>query len=280
MYINLPFYYPHISHIATSTFFVTYRSMASQSTQPTATNATLQELTNNDLPLLLNTLNPLASKCHDFGVHLGLSDSRIKIIKGNNTQCEDQLREIISERLRQESPLTWHDIVIALRANSVSDNRLASEIENKYMYIHHLPPPASVALQANTVSLATSSLTSLLQSASLYYISPPLAQSSASVASTDSVVHIPLSKLPVRFSEHVQSISPQYPQPSTSTSTINTVSTNSKSNALTKNSIPFSKIPPHVSQPLKSQSLPPSRSKRASHKVMGRCYWTPPQVFN
>ena len=45
--------------------------------------------------------------------------------------CEDQLHEIISERLRQESSLTWHDIVRALRADSMSENRLISGIENK-----------------------------------------------------------------------------------------------------------------------------------------------------
>ena len=47
----------------------------------------------------------------------------------------------------------------------MSENRLASEIENKY--IHHLASPASVAPQANTVSLVTSSLTSSLQHQSL-----------------------------------------------------------------------------------------------------------------
>ena len=136
--------------------------MTSQPTQPPATNPAPQELTNNDLALLLDTLNPVASKCFALGLQLGVNDSRIRNIRSNNSQCEDQLREIISERLRQESPLTWHDIARALRAGSVSENRLASEIENKY--IHHLPPPASVAPQANTASLATSSLTSSLQS--------------------------------------------------------------------------------------------------------------------
>ena len=53
-----------------------------------------------------------------------------------------------------------YDIVRALRA--VGENRLASEIEIKYM--HHLSPLTSVAPQANTASLATSLLTSSLQS--------------------------------------------------------------------------------------------------------------------
>ena len=124
--------------------------MASQSTQSPATNPAPQKLTDSHLRLLLETLNPVASKCHNLGVHLGLSSSQLHAIEHDYRKCEDQLREIISERLRQESPLTWYDIVRALRA--VNENRLASEIENKY--IHHLPPPPSVAPQANTVSLA------------------------------------------------------------------------------------------------------------------------------
>ena len=241
--------------------------MASQSTQPPATNPLPQELTNNDLALLLDTLNPVASKCFALGLQLGVNDSRIRNIRSNNSQCEDQLREIISERLRQESPLTWHDITRALRAGSVSENRLASEIENKY--IHHLPPPASVAPQANTVSLATSSLTSSLQSSSQCDTSPPLAHSSVSSASTDTIVHIPLSKLPLKYSRHIKSISSEYPRPSTSASTVSTALTNFKFDTLTNISIPLSKLPPHVSRQLQSQSPLPSTLKETPHKMMG-----------
>ena len=238
--------------------------MASQSTQPPATNPVPQELTNNDLALLLNTLNPVASKCFALGLQLGVNDSRIRNIRSNNSQCEDQLREIISERLRQESPLTWDDIARALRADSVSENRLASEIENKY--IHHLPPPVSVASQANTPSLATSSLTSSLQSSSQCETSPSLAHSSASVASTDTIVHIPLSKLPLKYSRHIQSISSGYPRPSTSASTVSTASANSECKTLTKITIPFSKLPPSVSQHFQSQSLL-SAASTSSHNL-------------
>ena len=57
-----------------------------------------------------------------------------------------------------ETKIIWHDIIRAPRANSVCANKLASEIENKY--IHDLPPPpSSVSPQANIVSPATSSPT-------------------------------------------------------------------------------------------------------------------------
>ena len=137
---------PSLSHV----------DMASQSTQPPVTNPAPQELTNNDLALLLDTLNSVATKCFALGLQLGLDDVQLGQIEYDHKRCKDQLRVIISARLRQVSPLTWHDIIRALRADSVHENGLASEIENRY--IHHLPPPASVAPQANTASLAASSL--------------------------------------------------------------------------------------------------------------------------
>ena len=140
-----------------------------------------------------------------------------------------------------------------------------SDLENKY--IHHLPPPASVAPQANTVSLATPSLTSSLQSSSQCDTSPPLAYSSVSSASTDTIIHIPLSKLPLKYSRHIRSISLEYPRPSTSASTVSTASVNFECNTLI--SIPFSKLPPHVSRQLQSQSLLPSTLKETPHKMMG-----------
>ena len=112
--------------------------------QAPATNPAPQELTNKDLALLLNTLTPVASKCLNLGLQLGLDDSQIHTIEHDYRKCEDQLREVMSERLRCGSSLTWHDIIKALRAKSVSENRLASEIENKYVK-HLLLPPASLA---------------------------------------------------------------------------------------------------------------------------------------
>ena len=88
----------------------------------------------------------------------------------------------------------------------MSENRVASEIENKY--IHHLLPPASVAPQPNTVSLATSSA-----------------------------------------------------------STVSTASANFECNTLI--SIASSKLPPHVSRQLQSQSLLPSTLKETPHEMMG-----------
>ena len=69
-------------------------------------------------------------------------------------KSEDKLCKNISKGLRQEQPLTWPDRVRALRADCVGKNRLASELEHKY--IHHLYPPASIAPSTKAESLATS----------------------------------------------------------------------------------------------------------------------------
>ena len=109
-------------------------------------------LTSNDLSHLLNVLNSVASKCYDIGLQLGVKNTQIANIRFNYTKCEDQLREIVVERLKQEPPLTWQDIVTALRADSVRQYGLASEIESTHILALH--PPAAVTLQVSTDSMS------------------------------------------------------------------------------------------------------------------------------
>ena len=91
-----------------------------------------QELTTNDLPHILVTLNPVAAKCHDFGLFLGVTEPQIRIIERNNIQnCEDQLREIIVTRLNQESSLTWPFIVTALQ--NLGEHELVRKIQSEHM---------------------------------------------------------------------------------------------------------------------------------------------------
>ena len=111
-------------------------------------------LTSNDLPHLLNVLNSVASKCYYIGLQLGVKIAQISNIEFNYRKCEDQLREILVERLKQEPPLTWQDIVTALRADSVREYGLASEVESKY--IPPLHPPTSVTPQVSTDSMSPS----------------------------------------------------------------------------------------------------------------------------
>ena len=108
--------------------------MSSYSTQSSPANSAPKELTKADLSLLCEIFNPVAPKCFELGLRLGVEEARIKIIITNNkNDCEVQLREIISERLKQGSPLTWHDIVTALRSPTVGENSLASQIEQEYL---------------------------------------------------------------------------------------------------------------------------------------------------
>ena len=108
--------------------------MASQSTQSSSTKSTLKELTKSDLPLLCNALNSVAPECFALGLQLGVGEEKIKIIMANNTNnCQGQLREIISERLKQDKCLTWHDIFTALRCPSVNHPDLVRHIESWYI---------------------------------------------------------------------------------------------------------------------------------------------------
>ena len=135
-------------------------SHASQSTKSPSTNSTVKELTINDLPLLCNTLNPIASKCFDLGLQLGVEYQQIRAIEQNYKKSIDQLWEIISERLKQDSPLTWHDIVTALRSLRIREYTLASQIECDH--IRNLQPSTSVAPQVSTVSPVPTTSSSLM----------------------------------------------------------------------------------------------------------------------
>ena len=105
--------------------------MASQSIQSSSTNSS--RLTINDLPLLCNCLDPVAPNYFALGLQLGVEHSKLLIIEHDSRHCEDQLREIISERLKQDSPLTWHDIATALRYPTVNHPHLARHIESWYI---------------------------------------------------------------------------------------------------------------------------------------------------
>ena len=90
---------------------------------------------------------------------------QIRNIEQNYKNCEDQLHEIISKRLKQDSPLTWHDIVTALRALRIREYTLASKIERDH--IRNLQPFTSVAPQVSSVSSVPPSSSSLMSAQKL-----------------------------------------------------------------------------------------------------------------
>ena len=104
-----------------------------------------------DLPQILNVLLPSISMRNVtyFGLNLNISQGIIEgFEKKYNGDMRDCLREILNERLKQEPPLTWHDIVTALRSPSVGEDRLACQIESQYMT--HTQPPSSVPQHQGT----------------------------------------------------------------------------------------------------------------------------------
>ena len=78
-----------------------------------AENPTDRVLSKEDIPTLINILTPVASKCSALGLQLGVKDWQINNIKENHHKCESQLQEILVERLNQEEPLSWRDLVTA-----------------------------------------------------------------------------------------------------------------------------------------------------------------------
>ena len=88
-------------------------------------------LTSCDLPQLLSTLYEISPDCViNFGLQLGVPDYRISsfMIKFNSNM-EAVLREVLKDALNREPPLTWSDIVKALRNPSVHQYELARQIE-------------------------------------------------------------------------------------------------------------------------------------------------------
>ena len=101
------------------------------------------ELNEAHIPWLLNILNTVATKSSLLGIQLGIPNSQICIIEHSYNKC-DQLRAVIADRLKQEDPLTLHDIATALRTECIGENRLARSIESQS------PPP--LAGQKRTIS--------------------------------------------------------------------------------------------------------------------------------
>ena len=109
------------------------------------------KLTSNDLQQVLNALSSISPhKVINFGLALNVTRNEIEAFEIRYSQnMDDCLREILNLRLSQLPPLTWDDIVTALRSDSIKQHSLASQIKQKYL----LQPPTSVAPQVSIASL-------------------------------------------------------------------------------------------------------------------------------
>ena len=106
-----------------------------------AVNTSSLELSPDDLSIVLNEVTYMSpSNVVNFGLQLNITRN---VIEGfeirHNRDMKQCLREILKHRLKREPPLTWPDIVTALRADSVGESRLAREIEARHMPSSEVP---------------------------------------------------------------------------------------------------------------------------------------------
>ena len=82
--------------------------------------------------LVYQTLFPISSKWHNFGLALGLPEHSLKRIEHNYRECEDCLRETLAVRISDPKSLTWQMVLTALRNDTVKDIELAEKIEKEF----------------------------------------------------------------------------------------------------------------------------------------------------
>ena len=124
--------------------------MACQPPQP-PTNEQTQSgekvLTTSDLPILNNFLCRAARKCYQIGLQLGVKHDEIRNIEQNfQNNCERQLSQILNDRFKQDSPLTWPNIIVALRSDSVREYSIADEIETTFVKPSNLQSCTSLSV--------------------------------------------------------------------------------------------------------------------------------------
>ena len=115
-----------------------------------------QQLSVNDLHVVMEELNDTRAKWYDIGLQLRISVGTLNAIKKDCNSTSDCLRETLTTWLKTcPSPPTWSNVVDALRSSTVGEVRLAADLEQKYCstqdtsvavtHHHALPAPPSQA---------------------------------------------------------------------------------------------------------------------------------------
>ena len=91
------------------------------------------KLTIEHLGELHNLLAPVAYAYKRFGSQIKVKNDKLLGFEQTSCDCSDKLYKVLEHRLRQLPPLTWHDIVRALKSPAVQEEVLASEIESQYI---------------------------------------------------------------------------------------------------------------------------------------------------
>ena len=104
----------------------------------------------------MEELNDIRAKWYDIGLQLRMSVGTLDAIKEQYDDPSHNLKETLKTWLKTSPSLpTWKNIVYALRSSTVSEVRLAADLEQKYCstqvtsvaatHHHALPPPSSHA---------------------------------------------------------------------------------------------------------------------------------------
>ena len=88
-----------------------------------------QQLTVDDLRVLMKELNDVCAKWYNIGVQLGVSVGTLDAIEKQYRDPSDCLRKTLTTWLKSSTP-GWTNVVDAL--NIVGEARLAAELEHKY----------------------------------------------------------------------------------------------------------------------------------------------------
>ena len=110
-----------------------------------------------DISDLIDLLAPIADRWIIFGSLIKVERNVLGRIDKENNDSMNKLYRILGYRLDQEPPLTWHDIVQALKSDAIYKPDLASKIESQYISPQSSPKeqPSSgepLSTQANSAS--------------------------------------------------------------------------------------------------------------------------------
>ena len=92
-----------------------------------------QQLSDNELPVIIEELNKACVKWYDIGMMLRVKFNRLDAIKEQYSNPSDCLRETLKIWLKIYPPHPmWSNIVDALRSDTMSETKLAADLEQKY----------------------------------------------------------------------------------------------------------------------------------------------------
>ena len=101
------------------------------------------ELSEDDLKVVFRALHSVAEKYKFLGVEMNVKMNEIKKIQRQCYDPDECLLEVLSFRLRQVPSLTWEDVDVALRSDTVGEPQLANRIREQY---GHLYPSSQASL--------------------------------------------------------------------------------------------------------------------------------------